>query len=230
MAEKNLPEIEKYNAVNIRTYEIPWHDTTKMEKRIELYFTNTGDVIIVGRAGDTYIYWLSVTKTEDMEANEQIYTRIANEQLVYVTYLEKALSDVNLTCNELEECYKIELRWRKERRRKNEILANWETPFGHSYTKEEAKQNGAVFARDIKTHMELMLLRCQWRECNGTYETVLRQYAEELKAATEFDNRILAIQNLLETEGYLLLTEQKEMKKWYLYCCHRCMELQKKKK
>lgn len=226
MIDKILPEIEKYNEVNRRNFEIPSYDATQAERRIELYFNKEGEVIIIGWAGVTYIYWLSVTKIDDVELNERIYTRIANEPLAYVTYLSKALGSVNLTCGALEEYYKAELTWRPEPRRKKEILATWETPFGRVYTKEGAEQNGGFFACDVRQYVPRLHAQCQCRECGGSYAVILKQYAEELKAATEYDDRVRLLQELLAAEDYLILSRQEEIRMLYHYCRTRCKELQ----
>lgn len=226
MIEKILPEIERYNEVNRKNFEIPSYDATQAERRIELYFNNAGEVVIIGWAGVKYIYWLSVTKTEDVELNERIYTRIANEPLTYVTCLSKALGSVNLTCGALEEYYKAELKWKPEPRRKKEILATWETPFGRVYTKEEAEKNGGFFACDVRQYIPKLHAQCQCRECGGSYIVVLKQYAEELKATTEYDDRVRVLQELLETEAYLILSQQEEISMLFRYCRTRCKELQ----
>lgn len=228
MAEKILPEIEKYNAVGKHNFMFPSYDATQAEKGIELYFNTEGDVIIIGMAGTLYAYWLSVTKVADEELNKKIYDRIANEQLEYVTRPECALEHRNMKPEDLENYYKTEVKWKKEPRRRKEILANWETPFGHSYTKEEAEQNGEKFARDIKAYVELLREWCVQRECRGQYETVLQQYAEELRTAQEYDGRVSILQELLEKETYLLLSSREQIRSLYQYCRAKCRELQRR--
>lgn len=226
MLGKILPEIEKYNEVNRKTAEIPCYDATRAERKIELYFRNNGDIIVICWAGERYVYWVSVTEPENVARNEQLYNHIANEKLVYVAPLENVLRAMQLTRSNLEECFKAELKWKKELRRKNEMLANWETPFGHCYLKEDAEKNGAFFAGDLLDYFHKIKERCALRECGGTYTRILQNYAEELEAASEYSLRVQELHALLMAESYLYLSRQSEIKRLYCYCCAKCRELQ----
>ena len=135
-----LEGLEQYNAVNKENFVFPQYDLTKKETGITLYFNSEGDVIIVGRV-DHYIFWLSVTKTEDVIKNEQIFKRIAEEPLGRVSYLHRVLPQQGLTYEELETYYQVHLK------RSHEPNIAWETPFGHSYGKKQTKRNGGAFIR-----------------------------------------------------------------------------------
>ena len=221
-----IPEIERYNRVTRKNHEIPWYDATKAERKIELYYGKDGELVILGWAGESYVYWMSVTQTEDRELNARIYHHIADETLVYVTRFAKIEEEASLSGIRLKECYKAELKWKKEPRRKNEILANWETPFGTDYRKEDSERNGQKFAGDVENYYCVLKQCCKWRDCDGVYAGILEKYAVELENTEEYTERTGALQKILEAESYLLLSDNTELRKLYNRCRFRCRELQ----
>ena len=200
-APRVLPEIEKYNYVGPKNFDFPHYDATKAERKIELYFNSLDEVIIAAWAGDSYVFWLSVTKVEDVERNRQIFHHIAYEELEYVNRFSKALAAVQLDCSSLVGYYRVELRQVPELKRNKEILRSWVTPFGHLYEKERAEENGNIFAEDVRGFGDSLRARCKLREVNGSYEAVLRNYAAELKKAEVYDDRIRILEEILRGES-----------------------------
>lgn len=210
--------IEVHNGVGWKNLEIPAYDTTKMEKSINLYFNNEGDVIIEGKVGN-YTFWLSVTKTEDMELNEEIFNHIANEEHEYVTQFRTALAAKNIAPGDLVNYYEVHLK-----RSKVEGM-EWETPFGHFYGTKQIQRNGWFFARNVKSFVEETNKQCELRECDGKYVQVLEEYARLLRNATEYDYTVQALEKLLKAEGYLCLSRRDKVRTLYLECCTKCGEL-----
>ena len=228
MLGKILPEIEKHNNVCYENYDIPFYNALLSEKRIQLYFNREGEVWIMAWAGDLYVYWLSKTKVEDTELNAEIFYHIVYEELEYVTELGPALKTAKLEKQELDLLCLAKLDPVPGKYRKKDMLRSWITPFGHRYEKELAAENGAVFAQDIVTYLERLRARCSARECDGSYEAVLKQYAMELEQAEVLDERVQAIKEILEDEEYLILSYNEALRELYRNCRIRCMELTKK--
>ena len=226
--ERILPEIEKYNAVSRKICDIPSYNALKAEKKISLYFTTTGEVIIAAWAGEKYIFWLSVTKTEDVEQNTEIFHHIIYEELDCVTYLPRALAVLDRSEEELETYYHVELHYEfGVKLRKNEI-PNWDGPFGHMYLRDQIEKNGAILAEDIKGCVKHQRECCALRECGGAYLAVLVQYAEELNAEEEYSHRVQLLEELLQKEDYLCLSETDAIRQTYLSCMQRCRKLKTK--
>lgn len=221
-----LPEIEQHNHVTRKNFVIPFYDTTKVERRLQLYFNNSGELLMMGWAGDQYVFWLSITRTDDVELNERIFYHVSYEKLQRVTTRDKALAAINISNSDLEGYYLAELKCKLEMQRKKENIPTWETPFGHEYEKEQAEQNGAVFAKDVQNYVSQIYQWCELRECDGHYKAVLELYASELKETEEYSSRVQLLQELLKSESYLILASNEEIRGLYRYCCAKCRELQ----
>ncbi|MBP3567679.1 MAG: hypothetical protein J6K04_00795 [Lachnospiraceae bacterium] len=210
--------IELHNGVGRKNLVFPHRDITKMEKRITLYFNNDGDVIIVGTV-ENYTFWLSVTKTEDLELNEEIFNHVANDEPQYVTQFPRALEAKEMVLADLVNYYMVHLNRSKIKG------MEWETPFGNYYGTEQIKRNGWFFARNVKSFVEEINKQCELRECGGMYEKILEEYAKVLQAATEYDYTVQNLEKVLKAEAYLCLSRRESVRKLYLECSIKCGEL-----
>lgn len=213
-----LEELQEYNAVSKKNFVFPEYDLRKKETGMTLYFNSEGDVIIAGTV-DNYVFWLSVTRTEDMALNEEIFKRIDGGKLVRVSWLHKALRALDLAYEDLAGYYMVHLK-----RSQKEGMA-WETPFGHYYGIDQAERNGSFFAKDVKGFVSEVNKRCEVRECGGRYADILKSYADMLNKAEEYDTTVQTIQNLLNAEDYLCISEREEVRRLYVECCARCSAL-----
>ena len=211
--------IELHNGVSNRNMEFPAYDLTKKETGIDLYFNNEGDVIIVGVVDSTYIYWLSVTRTEDVKLNEQIFNHVANEDWCRVSRMPRTLEVKGLSHKDLAKFYRVHLK------RSHLDGMAWETPFGHFYGTKQLKRNGGFFAKDVKGFVTEINKRCELRECDGRYADILKVYAETLQTATDYDYTVQQLEKLLKAEDYLCLSRRDNVRETYLECCTRCSEL-----
>ena len=65
-------DIQKYNCVKLENAANPKYTPDPANRKVRVYYTDKDQVIIVGVADNNFIYWLSVTKTDDTETNRQI--------------------------------------------------------------------------------------------------------------------------------------------------------------
>ena len=214
-----MHEIEQYNMVKISNAANPRYDISSVETYITLYFNNFGDVIIIGNVDNNYIYWLSVTKTEDMELNEQIFNHVANDCVINVAHEYKVLKQANIKYDELKDYYSVRLT------RVHTHNMAWKTPFGHYYGKDNVEKNGYFFARDIKGFVDSVHVRCELREAGGRYEAVLEEYETMLSAADTYDYRVRTLDELLKAESYLTISLNENVRKSYKKCCEMCSNL-----
>jgi len=214
-----MHEIEQYNMVNDSNAAIPKYNIGNKETYITLYFNNSSDVIIVGNVDNNYIYWLSVTNTEDVELNEQIFNHVANDCVINVAHEYKALKQANIKYDELKDYYSVRLT------RVHTHNMAWQTPFGHYYGKDNIEKNGYFFARDIKGFVNSVHVRCELREAGGKYEAVLEEYEAVLSAADTYDYRVRTLDELLKAESYLNISLNENVRKSYKKCCEMCSKL-----
>ena len=213
-------EMEQYNMINWNNAIIPTYNLTKNETSISLYVNNTGDLIISGNVEETdYIFWLSFTKTDDLEMNERIFNHIANDEMERVSRMYKVLAHHEIPYAVLEEYYMVSLR-----KSGNKEMA-WETPFGHCYGKSQIERNGHFFAKDVKNFVKEVHKRCELRECGGRYEEILRGYIELLENAETYTPDVRKLEALLKAEDYLCISETETVRTLYKKCCKRCSEL-----
>ncbi len=64
--------IEQLNCLTEDIAVIPKYVPNPKFRCIKAYYAQDNDVVIVGEADPNFIYWLSVTKTDDTETNRQI--------------------------------------------------------------------------------------------------------------------------------------------------------------
>ena len=211
--------IELHNGVSNKNMEFPAYDLSKKETGIDLYFSNEGDVIIVGTVDNNYIYWLSVTKTEDTKLNEEIFNHVASVEWCRVSRLSRTLKVKGIEYEELAGYYRVQLK------RSHEKGMAWKTPFGHYYGEKQRKRNGSFFAKDVKGFVTEINKRCELRECGGRYAEILKNYTEILREATTYDYTVQQLEKLLKAEDYLCLSRRDNVREPYLECCAKCSEL-----
>lgn len=213
-----MEQIESYNFVCKDNAIHPHYELGRGTSFIDLYFTLTGEVIIVGAVDNNYIHWLSITRTSDTEINEQIFNYIANHDYQYVSYEDKALQLKNLDSDILENAYKARLI-----RGKREDVA-WETPFGCYYGKDQIQYNGRFFANDVDRFCDKLRKKCEIREINGAYKTILKKYVDYISAieCMRYEADIKPISELLRKEDYLLMSPHKDIRDLYIQCRDLC--------
>ncbi len=213
-----MEQIESYNFVCKDNALQPNYNLSKQGEYIDLYFTLTGEVIIVGAVDNNYIHWLSITKTSDTEINEQIFNYIANQDYQYVSHEYKVLQSRNLDPDMLDNIYKARLI------RGNRENVVWETPFGCYYGKDQIQYNGRFFANDIAHFCDKLRKRCEIREMKGIYKTVLQGYISYVSSIKymRYESDIKPLSELLRNEDYLLMSPNKEVRDLYIQCCNLC--------
>ena len=119
------------NMVSPNTAVAPNYDLNGRETSLVLYFNEDEDVIIIGAVDVNYVYWVSLTKTHELEKNEAIFNHIVNQPYALVA----SWHNIGLLSgDELRRYYRAELR------RTNERGMAWRTPFGHYYGQKQAAQ------------------------------------------------------------------------------------------
>lgn len=83
----DIPDIPALNCITAEIAETPeknpmdwWQEfysrDDAIRHQIRVYYTDRDEVIIVGVADNNYSYWLSVTKTDDIQTNRKIFDYI----------------------------------------------------------------------------------------------------------------------------------------------------------
>ena len=69
-------DIQKLNCLTPDNAATPKYNPYSGKSCVQVYYANNNKVIIVGVADNNYIYWLSVSKMDDIETNRSIFDYI----------------------------------------------------------------------------------------------------------------------------------------------------------
>ena len=209
-------DITELNWVNKGTEVKPNYDISEKEPSITLYFDNDNDVIIVGTVDPNYICWASRTKTNEKEINEAIFNHIANEKF---TLVSQPYYIGLLDYDDLKLCYRTDL----IRLTEDKDMA-WKTPFGHYYGKSQIQYNGRFFAGDVVVFLKILHRRCNFREADGAYESMLDFWLSELSIGETdalYYPSLEPLFDMIKSEGYLILSQRAAIREKYLILCKK---------
>jgi len=216
---KNMEGVQKYNLINEKCVAESKQDLSTRETYITLYFNIDGDVIIVGNIDNNHVYWVSETKTSDMDVNEMIFNYIAKGDVSDAAYLHEVLAQNGKNYSDLKNYYSVRLL------RTHIVGMEWETPFGHYYGKDNIEKHGYFFAHEIAHFVDDMHKKGQIRECNGRYEDILRDYVSYLKVAENYDYNVRTLEELIESESFLRISPNQAVRELYRECHELCSNL-----
>ncbi len=214
----DLLEIYKeYNLVNDQTMVKANYDLSKRETSIQILIDRNGNLIILGVVDNNYIYWASLTKTEDKHINEIIFNHLANDPYDKVSHSYQALRTKGIEYEDLKHWYQASL----VRESKDNMV--WKTPFGHYYGADQIENNGKYFANDVSRFLANLQERCEFRECNGEYIKVLEYYRDVL-LHNQMDSdymiyyKVKPLEEILRKEDYLRVSTNSEIRELYIQC------------
>lgn len=103
-------DIQKYNCVTPENADTPKYTPNPDHRKIQVYYTDKNQVIIVGVADNNYIYWLSVTRMDDLSTNRAIFAEItANAPKLY-GHFYLAIKKTKYSYESAKDMYSAELR------------------------------------------------------------------------------------------------------------------------
>ncbi len=212
--------VESFNLVRENNAVTPNYDLNGREIRIALYFTLTGEVIIVGEFDNNYIYWLSVTKTCDTEINGRIFDRVACGVYKYVSNTYLALKEKGLDYGVTRRSYAAVIKRRADGK------GGWQTPFGHYYGDGDTSEHGGYFANDVSVFLSNLIKKCNIREAGGLYKAVLEKYADYIASVDfmDYGSKVEPVLELLAKEEYLIVSPNKDIREAYIRCRDLCYE------
>lgn len=203
------PVIDDLNMVS--HYEIvkPNYTQNLNEHRvIDFIYTSDKRVVLLGSMDGQYPYWVSETDIDNIETNTSIM-----ESILHGNY--------SLFIREGGDLY-----WKLKNHYRRRIYIsgnNVRTPFDHGYSndKDQLKYWGRFIAQDIFYYHNRLKKLCEIREFNGRYLEFLQSYLETLKTDTssdpvkDYENKKILME-LIRSEDYLLLSDNKEIRELYI--------------
>ena len=162
---------------------------------VRVYYTDREEVLIVGEADENYICWFSVTRRDDLETNRKIFDYLYRMKPALFGSLSFLLRETDYTWEQLQQFYSAEL----------------------------------TTADEILQHYRRVKAMCRFREANGKYLQVMRHNLRLLQVrtadpATDYET-IRSIQKLVESERYLLCSDNETVRELYLRLVQNCDEI-----
>lgn len=208
----NIQNIEELNLITDILQVKPNYSLENITTSIEVYFNDKGQVLIIGVVDNNYIYWGSLTDSNDKEINRAIFDYISQGQIKKVCHFYKVVETAGFDYNEVKRWVKIRLT------RKSGEPMYWITPFEGNYAASQVQHNGNFFARDIAGYMKSIHDKCRFREADGAYEKVLDYYLAVLKEDDGNPLYYFKVKNIFEiiqSESYLYGSESSAIREKY---------------
>ena len=211
-------DISKNNLVNKSNQVCPNYDLSKKEVYIKMYLSSEMEICIVGELDNNYIVWCSLTNLSDQEVNAKIFDYIASSNFKIYSTEFKVLGREQF--EKTRNSFKCIIR--------KSIIPelSWETPFEHGYGSDK-ENHGAYFSKDVRAFFNDQLNKCDFRISEGCYLDVLKNYYDILKKDTDYGYycKMKPLIAILESESYLRLCKDVNVRTLYLKCMEECSTL-----
>ena len=207
--------IQKQNLVTTENAASPPYALNLSETFLRLYLNRDGDLLLFSMADNTYINWLSLTKTTDMAENEAIFTYLSENTPDIVSTVKLAMASTPFDYLGLDEWYEADLF------RRHSGGKVWQTPFGHAYSANDMHNHGKYFARSLYNLPAELTAQCRFREADGAYAAVLDWCLREINTAFTDEcpahhyERVEKLVQMLHRERYLLFSERPLIRERY---------------
>lgn len=210
--------IQKLNLLNKSNNVSPNYDLSNQEVYIKLYLSSAQEICITGALDNNYVVWCSLTKLNDKELNTKIFDYIANNVFDLISTEYKVLGNERYA--EIRKWYVCTIR--------KSTLPNmyWETPFNHYYG-EDKENHGRCFSRDIQQLYNELIKKCEFRDFELRYKEILKRYIELLTKEKDYQYyyEMKPLISILESESYLRISKDKDLRLLYLSCMEECYSL-----
>lgn len=197
-------------------------------RRIDFYYADHDQVLIVGVADNNYIFWLSRTSLDDTDTNAAVFDVIAHAEPTLFGRMHEVVRKLGYRYEDLACLYRDSLTYVGGARPAPDDTA-WQTPFGVRYVQSQERYNGSYFASGLRAFRAQLRRRCAFREADGAYVEIMRRYLEALQescgdAVKDYENKRELIE-LIHSERYLLCSEHEAVRALYLKLNDRCASL-----
>lgn len=192
-----------------------YHKDLNKEREFTFGFLPNGKLILIGSMDWQYPYWLSISDVNDTDMNSKILQHILFDEFSSFTNIwekknayKKNIGDISKTVynrpfyiKEGEITLPHKFKWSGNLADKS----TWPRALAESMPKNYATLKGW----------------CMARECKGDYREILNEYLQILQNTVyddpvkDYEQKEHLIQ-LLESEDYLLLSDDEEMRKLYI--------------
>lgn len=179
-------DIQELNCLTPELYEIPKYVPNPEHRFIKVYYAEKEqEVIIVGVADNNFIYWLSVTKMDDVETNEKILDYITTTEPTIFGSESHVIDKTKYNYEKLRRMYWAEIKYA------GNIMYHY---------------------KEMKELCRIREANGKYLEIMRYYANLLQTRTGSLSADCD---RNRGVYQLLKNERYLLLSENGNVRKMY---------------
>jgi len=213
-------DTDKYNLVNQNNCKKPNYKIVDNEIYFDIYVSPDKEVCIIASLDNNYICWASITDLDESEMIVTIFDYILKCKAVTVSSINFALGSR----------YKEVMKWHKFRISKT-LYSDGEMRYYSQATSTYLGKNEMYLAKymsgEINKFYYSELSKCKYRLMDNYYFKILEGYKNLLrqKENVEYYNEMKPLISLLESESYLKLCPNEEIRNVYLDCMKECSHL-----
>ena len=216
---KGVNDMNSYNFIKPENSVAPNYDVHDKDTYFCIFVSHQEEVCIVGQVDNNYISWCSLTNISEKEINIDIINFLLGpRERIYSTEY-KALGFR----------YRDVMKWHKFIV-KSELFNNeyrYRSPVSSCFFGDPSHNNGIFLANEIKEFYLKELSKCQYRLIDDVYITVLNRYKSLLmkERSPAYYHQMLSVIAILESESYLKLCLNEEVRRLYWECLELCSSL-----
>lgn len=210
----------EYNLITTKNSVKPNYDISNKDFYFEIYVSPGEEVCLLGKIDTNYICWCSITKVTQLNTNEEIINYLLSQstERLYSSHFQ-------VLGSRYEEIRKwhsfiVTKHWHKDH--------YWyRSPVSNCFFGTPPYNNGSFLAREIQKFFLMELSKCQYRLIDNVYVKVLSRYKDILmkENSPEYYHEMLPIKEIINSESYLKLCSNDEIRILYLECFDQCTNL-----
>nr|WP_144926303.1 hypothetical protein [Paenibacillus bovis] len=202
-----------HNLVNEENQLTPNYRLNEKELYFDIYISPEQEVCVVGRYDQNYIGWCSFTKVDSKSHNAALLDEITNSQWKFVSNEHRVLG----------ERYKEIKNWHVFRITKTLYK---DEPYFYSTASPIYFKNGSTFASEIHHFYKHEKAKSEYRIIDKKYSAILKGYLKLLDSDDSlYYLRVKPLIDLIQSESYLKLCPDANVRAIYLQCLEKCNQL-----
>ena len=215
-----LLDLEKYNLVNQNNCKEPNYKIDDKEIYFDIYVSSDKEVCIIGSLDNNYICWASITSLDESDLIVSMIDYILKREPVIVSSIYFALGFR----------YEEVMKWHKFRISKT-LYRDGEYRYYSQATPAYLGDDEIYLAKSMSGEINRFyyweLSKCKYRLMDNYYFKILEGYRKILKQKENYEYyyEMKPLISLLESESYLKLCPNEEIRNMYLDCMKECSNL-----
>lgn len=214
--------IDREDVVMERFNLIHSENSIKSNARVEqkdvyfdIYISPDEEVCIIGKLDNNFSCWCSITSVNDTETNAKIFDYITSVKKKIISNEQKVLRS---RFDEIKNWHRFQMH-----KREHQLRTMYYSPISPTFI-----SSGKIFANEIQNFSKQEKEKCEFRLKDLTYKSILATYKKLLSKHSHDDyyyNQMKPLIKIIESESYLKLCPESEIRALYLECINLSKDL-----